>query len=137
RIDDVTWWNGTAYVPAAQLPASGPTAVLTDAGAESSLHFDARLGRFVHVRSNGFGATTIAVAFAGRLEGPWSGWTDVYRPPEDHRPTAFVYAGKGPPELLGADRVVTYAANTFADFSVLVNDPTLYSPRFVRLTFTP
>jgi hypothetical protein len=35
--------------------------------------------------------------------------------------------------LAGADLILTYAANTFAPFEVMVMDTTLYWPRFVRL----
>ena len=107
--------------------------MLDPAGPECSVHFDGSLGRFVHVRSDGFGQSTVAVSFAQRLEGPWSAPRVVYRPPEDGRPNALVYAAKGHAELVGANLVVTYATNTFAGFQSLVNDPSVYYPRFVRL----
>ena len=54
--------------------------------------------------------------------------------PESQLQDAFVYAGKAHPELIGADLVATYAANSF-DFSELVADPSLYYPRFVRVSY--
>lgn len=36
-----------------------------------------------------------------------------------------------------ATLIPTYATNTLGDFSTLVNDLSLYYPRFVRLSFTP
>ncbi len=114
---------------------STPTAVIADAAPELSLHFDRGLGRYVHLRSLGFGATTLAIATADRISGPWSKPASVYRPPESSAQNAFVYAGKAHPELLGADIVATYACNSF-DFATLVEDTNLYFPRFVRLNRT-
>jgi hypothetical protein len=89
---------------------------------ECSLTFDPFLDRWILVRSEGFGATTIAVSFARRLEGSWSGPQIVFRPPESDRSNPNVYAAKGHPELTGADLAVTYATKTY--------------PRFVRLTLS-
>ena len=58
--------------------------------------FNDTLG-WVHARSDGFGATTIVVSFAPRIEGPWSKPRFVFRPPESNRPDANVYAAKGHP----------------------------------------
>jgi hypothetical protein len=127
------WWQDGAWIDATALDGE-PTRVLDDASPESSLHFDADLDRWIHVRSEGFGATTIAVATAPEITGPWSGHARVFRPEESDRAMPFVYAGKGHPELEGADLVVTYASNSF-DFAELVRDDTLYYPRFVRLDF--
>jgi hypothetical protein len=111
-----------------------PTPVLKDAAPELSLHFDARLQRFVHVRTLGFGDTELSLATARQLTGPWSQPLVVYRPPESDREGALVYAAKAHPELLGADLVATYASNSF-DFDTLVRDSTLYYPRFVRISY--
>lgn len=121
-------WDGD-WTPLARASLREP--VLADAGPESSLHFDRRCGCYVHVRSLGFGASTLAAATATRLTGPWSSPSPFWRPPESDRPQGFVYAGKAHPELTGADLVVTYAANSF-DFAAVVRDDTLYYPRFVR-----
>ena len=104
--------------------------------ADRLFHSD-KLGRFIHIRSDGFGASTIVLSDARQIEGPWSQPAVVYRPPESDRPDAFVYTAKGHPELTGADLVVTYATNTMADFSELVADTSIYYPRFVRLTLSP
>ncbi|HTF88935.1 MAG TPA: hypothetical protein VK843_11040 [Planctomycetota bacterium] len=112
---------------------SAPRAILADAAPESSLHLDRKLGRYVHLRSLGFGATTLALETAEQWIGPWSAPVEVYRPPESDRSGAFVYAGKAHPELEGADIVATYASNSF-DFATLVADASLYYPRFVRIT---
>jgi hypothetical protein len=133
KVEAIEWWNGSAF------STSGtPAKVMENAGPECSLHFDSRLKKFVHVRSDGFGKTTIVTSFADRPQGPWTAPSHVFSPPENMRDQAFVYAAKAHPELsAGGDLVVTYASNTFADFSVLVNDPTLYFPRFVRVPLGP
>ena len=146
RIDDLAagrlataqWWAGRrGWVAVAKLQRV-PTPVLRNAGSECSLTFDGKLDRWVLVRSEGFGATTIVVSFAPTIEGPWSKPRFVYRPPESSRPGAFLYAAKGHPELTGADVVVTYATNTMARNAqrALERNPSLYYPRFVRLNLS-
>jgi hypothetical protein len=137
QLRGARWWMGdSAGWVATDRVAGFPALVLDDAGPECSLHLDPRLGRRVHVRSVGFGATEIGVRLAPRAQGPWGPTTIAYRPPESDRRDVFVYAAKGHPELSGADLVVTYATNTFAGFDTLLADTTLYYPRFVRLRFT-
>jgi hypothetical protein len=132
------WWAGEerGWVGETELGAGGPTFVIDDAGAECSLHRDPRTGRFLHIASYGFGATTIGLRTAPALTGPWSAPVTVYRPPESDGPRPFVYAAKAHPELIGPreqDLVVTYATNSF-DFGDLFGDRgalDLYWPRFV------
>ena len=45
----------------------------------------------------------------------------------------MIYAGKAHPQLEGADLVLTYATNSF-EFADHFSDPTIYYPRFVRLS---
>lgn len=116
ELDTGEWWSGAAWVAADELGPSGPAFVLDDAGAECSLHRDGRSGRWVHVASYGFGATTIGVRTAPAITGPWSAPVTVHRPVESDGPRPFVYAAKAHPELLGpaeGDLLVTYAANSF------------------------
>ncbi len=134
------WWAGAArgWLAESALGAGGPTFVLDDAGAECSLHWDAQRGRYLHVASYGFGATTIGVRFAPALTGPWSSPTVVYRPPESTGPRPFVYAAKAHPELTAnraGDLVVTYATNSFefADLFTPQGASALYWPRVVVL----
>ena len=132
---EAAWWCGPerGWVRQSQLQEP-PTPVLTDGAMEFSVHFDARLRRYVLVQTTGFGAATIELRWAARLEGPWSSPVRVYRPPESDRRGALVYAGRAHPELAGADLVVTYASN-HEDFRTLVEDTSLYYPRFVRVNF--
>lgn len=109
-----------------------PRPVLTDTQVEFTVHHDAARDLYVQIQSEGFGATDLAYRTAPALTGPWSGPTVFHRPPESDGPNGFVYAGKGHPELTGADLAVTYVANSF-EFADLFNDPSLYYPRFVRV----
>jgi hypothetical protein len=130
------FWTGSSWVPVAALGGQPPAVVLDDAGAECSIHRDSARGRFVHVASRGFGATTIAVRFAPDVTGPWSPPVDVFRPPESSRPHVLVYAAKAHPHLARAAGalVVTYATN-HDDFWALFRPEgkDLYWPRFVRV----
>src|SRR5262245_30964597 len=118
RLDRAQWWTGSGW-SSAYAPRSAPAPITRHAGPECSLTFDGKLDRWVLVRSEGFGATTIAVSFARSIEGPFSNQLIVFRPPESDSPNPNVYAAKGHPELTGADLAVTYATKTY--------------PRFVRL----
>lgn len=128
RLSGAQWWCGTQR--GWQKRPELREAVMHDAGSEFSVQPDPR-GGWLAVKSEGFGATTLALRHADRLEGPWSAPQSVYRPPESAADGAFVYAGKGHPELEGADVVATYAANG-TDERVAM-DMTLYFPRFVRI----
>jgi hypothetical protein len=122
RLDKSEWWAGGRGWVQASDRGPRPSPIMANAGPESSLTFDSKLDRWIFVRSEGFGATTIIVSFAPKIEGPWSNPKVVFRPPESNNVNANVYAAKGHPELTGADLAVTYATSTY--------------PRFVRLTFS-
>lgn len=132
------WWTGDGGWIAQAALKGKPAVVLDDAGAECSIHFEARTKRWVHVASRGFGATTLAVRVAPALTGPWSAPVDAFLPPESSGTSPFVYAAKAHPELStsGGGLVVTYATNSF-DFGTLFKPrgAALYWPRFAVLTF--
>jgi hypothetical protein len=135
RLAGAQWWAGRRGWQSASRLEHAPTPITSDAGSECSLTYDRRLGRWILIHSEGFGATTIVVSFAPRIQGPYSRPRLLFRPPESKRPGVLVYAAKGHPELTGADLAVTYATNTFRPQRVLTS-PSLYYPRFVRVTFT-
>ncbi len=93
-------------------------------------------GTYVAIHSIGFGATKLAIRTATLPQGPWSDPCPFFTPPESNAPKAFVYAGKGHAELDGADLTATYVANSFDD-QKLLDDPSLYFPRFVRASLKP
>jgi len=122
------WWCGDAW----RGDCGGAPAVVVHLGApEQSVSADGRLAPFVMVQSEGYGATTLAVRTAPAPEGPWSDPVSFFRPPESLDDDAFVYAGKAHPELAGADLVATYVPSTFGTS----DDPSLYHPHFVRMTY--
>lgn len=97
---------------------------------EGSLYRDDSLGCFVAVVQPGLSGD-ICVAAADRLTGPWSDPVSVYRLPPG-RKDDFSYAGKAHPELSGpGEMVFTYATNSFR-FERLMEDSSIYYPRFVR-----
>jgi hypothetical protein len=124
------WWCGasTGWEPN---PAHRQI-VIQDAGTEFSVQRDPHGAGFIHVKSQGFGATSIVFRVAPRLEGPWSEPQQLYRPPESDHPEAFVYGGKSHPELSGAELIVTYTAN--GSDQQLASDMSIYYPRFVRVS---
>jgi hypothetical protein len=101
---------------------------------EGSVHWEPRLGQFVLTQTEGFGASTLALRTAPHPEGPWTEPRSFFRPEESFLPGAFVYAGKGHPELKGADLVVTYFPGHFDGYPPypIPND---FYPRFVRVNF--
>jgi hypothetical protein len=112
RLRSAEWWTGSR----GWLRTSNPrllAPVMADVEGGDSLTFDRKLGRWIMLGSRGFGATTIDVAFATRIEGPWSKHRFVYRPPESNSPTANVYAAKGHAELTGTDLAVTYSTDVY------------------------
>lgn len=136
-LSGAQWWMGEArgWVGAARVKATEPTYVIDDAGAECSLHWDARLRTYVHLASYGFGASAIGVRTAPALTGPWSAARITFRPPESDTSHPFVYAGKAHPELTAPNRdalLVTYVANSFEPKNLLTaeGEKSLYWPHF-------
>ncbi len=101
---------------------------------ESSVHFDAGQRRWFMWQSEGFGATTLALRSAHQPEGPWSLPRPFFRPVESFVEGAFVYAGKGHPELSGADLWVTYVPSAFEEPPKWDN-PDGYFPHFVAVSW--
>jgi hypothetical protein len=127
-LSSPAWWCGDAW----RADCGGAPAVVVHLGApEQSVSADGRLAAFVMVQTAGYGATTLAVRTAPAPEGPWSDPVSFFRPPESLDDDAFVYAGKAHPELAGADLVATYVPSTFGSS----DDPSLYHPHFVRMTY--
>jgi len=118
------WQHAASAAPADVMPLAAP---------ELSVHFEPRLGKYLSVQTEGYGAATLALRTADAPEGPWSDPQSFLRPPESNEEEAFVYAGKAHPELLGADLVVTYVPSSFVGRPDM--EDTLYFPHFVRVSF--
>jgi hypothetical protein len=134
RVDAAEWFTADrGWIAQSALAGAQPSTVMANAGPESSLHFDAEKAKWVHIRSEGFGSTTIVRSEAAAPEGPWSTPEVIFRPPESDREGILVYAAKAHPELsAGSELAVTYATNS-TDLATLVRDTSIYFPRFVRV----
>jgi hypothetical protein len=73
-LSGAQWWAGSrqGWVSEEKVQ-NAPSVVIPEAGTEGSVHWDSRLGRWIHVTSHSFGATKIAVRTAAQLEGPSTG----------------------------------------------------------------
>lgn len=82
---------------------------------------------------NGF-SPKIFFRFATKPWGPWSAPSTIYTCPEmGSIPKAFTYAAKAHASLSSQDEItLSYAVNSF-DFSAVINDASLYWPRFVKV----
>lgn len=91
-------------------------------------------GPLVWTQTNGLFGADIVVRTGDRPEGPWSEFTPVFHPPEGDVEGGFVYGGKAHPEQAGAgsDLVLTYNNNSL-QIDMLMNQPELYYPTFVRV----
>ena len=140
NIDNPQWWAGPnlGWVEEQDIGPAGPTFVIDDAGAESSLHWDQRIQSFIHIATYGFGAATIGMRTSAALIGPWSDPVEIYRPPESDGPHPFVYGAIAHPELEGPDSgdlIVTYATNSFEfeDMFTEHGSKHLYWPRVITV----
>jgi hypothetical protein len=129
RFERLAWWTGDSWSL-----GGDPAEIVRYGPAELSVHHDPKLGKYVMVQAEGYGASTVVWRVAPSPEGPWSDPRDLLRPPESSEPDAFVYAAKAHPELWGADLVATYVPSHFDDVSV-EDEKRLYYPHFVRITY--
>jgi hypothetical protein len=134
------WWAGEVrgWVAQEELGTSGPEFVIDDAGAENSIHFDERIGAWVHIATYGFGRAWIGMRTAPELTGPWSPALQVYRPPESDWPHPFVYAAMAHPDLATpnpGELFVTYATNAldFDDLFTEFGQENIYWPRVITV----
>ncbi len=127
------WWAGheKGWVKQQGLTRK-PQPIFSEGQVEFTVHFEPLLGKFLEIQTVGFGPADIAFRVADNLIGPWSDLQRFYRPDEYFRKNVLIYAGKAHPELVGADIVLTYVVNG-TNFSQLVNDNSLYFPRFLKV----
>lgn len=114
--------------------APDPEPLAGGLAAEASVSYLAGLKAYALVYTeNGIGDRVVG-RFARSPAGPWSAPVLLYRCPDGAGEKAvFTYAAKAHPQLGGGrELVISYCANAF-DFARVVNDPTLYWPRFVRV----
>lgn len=126
------WWTSSSHKWIRQQELKElPAPVLTGAQTEFTVHFDSKRKQFIQIQTVGFGAADLAMRRAGNITGDWTRPEKFYRPVESNRRDALVYAGKAHAELMGADLVLTYVVNS-NQFKTLVNDSSIYYPRFLK-----
>jgi hypothetical protein len=132
ELADPEWWAGERVGWVADTSSVQRWPLFDHAQTELTVHQDPGTGRLLAVHTQGFGSADIVMRAAPTLTGPWSAPRMIYRPPEYYRHQVMIYAGKAHPHLAGADLALTYATNSFrfADHA----DPSIYFPRFVRLS---
>jgi hypothetical protein len=104
-------------------------------GTEMSVTFLPKFKQYALVYSENGLSPRIVGRFAPSPEGPWSEPVVLHTCPEmkaDRR--VFTYAAKAHPHLADeGELVVSYVVNSF-DLAPVVNDASIYLPRFVRVT---
>jgi hypothetical protein len=135
KFDDPEWWTGdsTGWIAQSKLKTP-PQKCFGDGQTEFTIHFLKQFDRYLEFQATGFGGADLSMRSAAKFTGEWSKLRTIYPPPEKNRAKIMIYAAKAHPELGGADLALTYNTNSF-DFAELVNDDSLYYPRFVRLAF--
>jgi len=131
-LSGLRWWSTQRGWVAPDRAEASATPVFTHIGTECTVHYDERSGRYINLRTLGFGEADVVMRTAPALTGPWSSDALLYEPPEQSRPDIMIYQGKAHPHLDGADLVATYCTNSF-EFANLFRDDELYYPRFLRL----
>lgn len=141
----------TARVPVGKLPDFAAWRFLADGewkaeasaatgqggalGTEFSVSFVPGLKQYALVYTENGLSPRVLGRFAASPEGPWSAPVLLYTCPEmkaDKK--VFTYAAKAHPHLGGENElVVSYVVNSF-DLAPVINDATLYWPKFVRVT---
>jgi len=106
-------------------------------GAECSVSWLPSISRYVLICTENGLSDKIIMRCAPSPSGPWSDAKPVYRTPRSSpgRDT-FCYAAKAHPELSLRDDelIISYVCNT-TDPSLLVSDPGIYVPKFIRVKF--
>jgi hypothetical protein len=133
KLDDFTAWRFLAnggWVEDAKAATSQCDAI----GTEFSISHLPALGRYALVYSENGLSQRILGRFASSPAGPWSAAVLLHTCPEmkvDKR--VFTYAAKAHPHLAGErELVISYVVNAF-ELGPVLNDATLYWPRFVRV----
>lgn len=135
ELSGIEWWDAArgTWVRQADLK-NIPPPVFENGQTEFTVHFDPRLNRYFCIQTLEFGAANIYYRLANKITGPWSEPIKLYEPLEKSHPHILIYAAKAHPQLSGADLLITYATNS-TEFSELLNNASIYYPRFIRVKF--
>ena len=134
NLSQLQWWTGneTGWVFQQNLDGK-PMSVFSGGQTEFMVHYEPLLGQYLEIQTMGFGPADMAFRLADHPTEPWTNPERFYRPEEHNIKDIMIYAGKAHPHLTGADLILTYATNYF-DFGKLVNDESVYYPRFLKAT---
>lgn len=125
------WWAADQWVN--NLGKAPEGAVLFKGQTEFSVHYHKEIEMYIQVQTYGFGKARLGYRLASRPQGPWTDSVLFYEPIlEEHQ--EFVYSANTHPELLTDGILITYNVNSY-DFGKLVNNESIYFPRFIRLKF--
>jgi hypothetical protein len=106
---------------------------------ETTMSWVPALNQYVILIANTFLYDSVMMRAAPSLTGPWAKEVALYKIPDSMRVNkAFCYAAKRHSEfeaLDGSDIVFTYNCNVDG-FDPLLTEPQIYTPQFVRTTFT-
>jgi hypothetical protein len=139
RTNDVTDFSAWRYLANGEWNAdfSNTSPIADDQATECSVSFNPKSGRYVLVYTDQGLSPDIQARTAPTPWGKWSPPVTVYHCPEMSRDkNIFYYAAKAHPSQGTSDEmIISYVANSF-DFSQVVNDASLYWPRFIRVPLT-
>lgn len=102
---------------------------------EFSVNYFPFLKKYIEIQSIGFGAAPIGFRLASKPYGPWQKLKIIYQFNPRNSKNLLYYAAKAHPELKGAPLIITYASNTLY-FNQLIQNNSLYYPRFLRIRFS-
>ena len=129
ELTSLEWWvKGIWERDIKEEPKSS---ALFKAQTEFSVHFDARLEKYIQIQTFGFGQASLGSRFADCMQGPWSDPVIFYTP-ELKDKNEFVYSAKAHPEIKSNGLFVTYNVNNF-DFKSLFLDQSIYFPKQLLL----
>jgi hypothetical protein len=129
-----TWWTPSGWVTQSSLDAAPPSVF-----SGSTPGFTVQPGpcgaEWVEVQTTTLTEATLDVRTTFKLSTSWGTPVVAYTPPESSEHGVIVYAGKGHPELHGAQLVATYATNSGDGMDTADADVNIYYPRFVRVNW--
>jgi hypothetical protein len=108
---------------------------------EFSVSFQPLLNQYVLVYTEkGFSehSNSSVIRLSPNLHGPWTDPIPVFQCPEAQRnPRICCYAAKGHPEIASSpeELILTYVANSCDGDLKVLEDASLYRPRFLRIYF--
>ncbi|MBK5271910.1 MAG: DUF5005 domain-containing protein [Bacteroidia bacterium] len=124
------WWmNGKWAERKTKKPVPDPLFI---GETEYSVHYDTALNKFIQIQSYGFGEGKIGIRMSDSLQGKWTEPYLFYAPEYPGVKKPFMYSVKAHPEIKADGIYITYNVNSF-DFAELINNQTIYFPKFLKI----